>query len=155
LYDSGKFSKAQLAKIGVSPTQYARYRPNRGKKKPKAAPTSKLTPPILAAELTQGIDDFLFVPSQGSAVNHTNSSILVRKVGDVIYPDDFKKVLSYLSSRFSSSQYELFPPNGVLSAGESSIIVYVGYTRDARLRRTNSEGKFIPVLLSEISSALK
>lgn len=40
MYDNGQLTKSQLAKIGVSPTKYARYRPVRGRKKAKPSQKS-------------------------------------------------------------------------------------------------------------------
>ncbi len=101
------------------------------------------------------IGGFLYVPEEGSESDHTDSSILVRMIEDFIYQSDLKAITSALTARFPAGEYELIVPDHVLSAGETKVRVFVRYTQAAGLRRTQSEGKFIPVSLQEISTCLK
>ena len=100
------------------------------------------------------IGDFLYIPKKGNRDGHRNASILVRKIGDDIYPKDISAIRSELTVRFPRSDYELMIPESILSAGVTSITVLIRYTRQARPSWAHNEGKFIPVVLSKITEHL-
>lgn len=100
------------------------------------------------------ISAYEFEPAEGKEDPQTNSSISVKKVGDVIYPHDIQVIDTILSSRFPQRDYEVMVP-AVGFGGSDRITVWIRYRQEARLRRTHSLGKFVPVKLSEIEGFLR
>jgi hypothetical protein len=100
------------------------------------------------------INAYEFEPTEGKEDPQTNSWIHVKKVGDVIYPQDLQSIETTLKSRFPQGEYELMF-EAVGFGGRDRVTVWVRYRQKARLQKTQTIGKFIPVKLTEIEGFLK
>jgi len=102
------------------------------------------------------IGAYSYHPSEGEDVAglQKGSFIAVSKLTDDIYEDDLPVIFEELERRFPPRDYVLKLAWGVSSAGVSAIKVYVGYTQEVRLRRTQSAGMPFHVTLSDMVARL-
>ena len=102
------------------------------------------------------IGDYSYRPWEGEDLGglKEGSFIEVRRLNGDISAYDLPVIREELERRFPPRDYVLKLAWGVSSAGVSAIKVYVGYSREARLRRTESAGSPLHVTLSDMVARL-